>query len=412
MKITALFTLITLVLLVLGGCCKKDEMTSPSEPEEPTNGETDVVFERTFGGSSRDYVQSVQQTPDGGYIIAGSTYSFSLNAQADAWLIKTDTNGNQLWDKLFGGWRDDTFYSIQQTADEGYIIAGMTSSYNTKQNFDAWLVKTDADGNQVWYKIFGGDDRDWARSVHLTTDGGYIVVGETYSYGAGIQDAWLIKTDAGGNRVWDKTFGGEGWHYAPSVLQTVDGDYVIAGSTQDSIAVSPDAWLIKTDADGNLIWDKTFGGGGHDRFNSIMQTADGGYIIAGNTESYGAGEWWDAWLIKTDADGNQVWDKTFGGVQSDGARSVQLTADGGYIIAGRTESYGAGGSDAWLIKTDAGGNRIWDKTFGGESWDYATSALQTVDGSYIMAGVTHSSGAGEEDAWLIKIDTSGYLASK
>ncbi len=208
-----------------------------------------------------------------------------------------------------------------------------------------------------WTRTFGDEADDWVNSVQQTKDGGYIVAGGTKSYGAGNYDVWLIKTDANGNKLWSKTFGGKADDWAWSVQQTEDGGYIVAGRTQSYGAGSIDACLIKTDANGKKLWSKTFGGKADDFANSVQQTEDGGYIVAGYTGSYGAGNS-DAWLIKTDANGKKLWDKAFGDEEDDFANSVQQTEDGGYIVAGWTESYGAGSIDACLIKTDANGNTI------------------------------------------------------
>jgi uncharacterized delta-60 repeat protein len=273
-------------------------------------------------------------------------------------------------------------------------------------NSDIWVMKTDANGIEQWNKIFGGNGNDRAYAVQQTSDGGYVIAGWTSSYGAGSADAWLIKTDADGNMLWDKTFGGSAWEDAYSVHQTSDGGYILAGFTYSFSAGGSDVWLIKTDADGNMLWDKTFGGIGLDVAYALQLTSDGGYILSGDTNSYGAGSS-DFWLIKTDADGNMLWDKTFGGANDDEAYAVQQTSDGGYILTGFTYSHGAGSSDFWLIKTDADGNMLWDKTFGSEGLDWAWAVQQTSDGGYILAGYTTSYGAGSFDVWLIKTDANG-----
>jgi hypothetical protein len=359
-------------------------------------------WSKTLGGTNDDGATYVQQTSDGGYILVGDTFSYGAG-DFDVWLIKTDANGNQQWSKTFGGTDFESAWFVQQTSDGGYMIAGGTYSYGAG-NDDVWLIKTDANGNQQWSNTFGSTNYDWAYFGQQTSDGGYILAGCTNSYGAGNDDAWLIKTDTNGNQQWSKTFGGTDYDCANSVQQTSDGGYMIAGGTNSYGAGNDDVWLIKTDTNGNQQWSKTFGGTDYDWASSVQQTSDGGYILAGCTNSYGAGND-DAWLIKTDTNGNQQWSKTFGSTDYDWANSVQQTSDGGYMIAGGTNSYGAGNDDVWLIKTDTNGNLQWSKTFGGAYDDWAWSVQQISDGGYILAGVTYSYGAGNADAWLIKVSS-------
>ena len=314
---------------------------------------TTQKWSRTFGGSDYDDAGWVRQTSDGGYILAGCTRSFGAGG-SDAWLIKTDSLANEDWSRTFGGSDYDYAYSVRQTSDGGYILAGWTYSFGAG-SCDAWLIKTDSAGNEEWSRTFGGSDYDGAKSVQQTSDGGYIVAGLTYSFGAGSGDAWLIKTDSVGNEKWSTTFGGSDWDWAWSVQQTSDGGYILAGRTYSFGAGSCDAWLIKTDSLGNEEWSRTFGGSDVEGAWSVHQTSDGGYILAGYTGSFGAGSS-DAWLIKTDSLGNEEWSRTFGGSHFEHAYSVQQTSDRGYIMAGYTDSFGPGGFDAWLIKTDSLGN--------------------------------------------------------
>jgi hypothetical protein len=355
----------------------------------------------TFGGIDYDCGSSVQQTADGGFIISGYSSSFGAG-NYDIFLIKTDSNGTTEWDKTFGGSGGDICGSVMQTDDGGFILAGGTSSYGAGSR-DVWLIKTNADGNKEWSKTFGGANFDSGESVQQTTDGGYIIIGRTESYGGGMSDVWLIKTDSAGNKEWDRTFGGGHYDYGWSGEQTTDGGYIITGLTE-SYGAHGDYWIIKTDNDGYKIWDVTFGTIAYDSAHSIQQTIDGGYIIAGFSNSYGAG-WYDIWLIKMDSNGTKEWDETYGGPGGDTCGSVMQTIDGGYIIAGGTYSYGNGGSDAWIIKADINGNEKWNKTFGGTNFDFAASGWQTADGGYIVTGRTGSYGSGDLDLWLIKIDT-------
>ncbi len=370
----------------------------------------DILWTRTFGVSGYDVGSSVQETSDGGYIIAGQTLSFGAG-NMDVWLIKTDATGTEQWNRIFGGSDSDYGQCVQQTSDGGYIIAGYTYSYGAG-DWDVWLIKTDSLGNEQWTRTFGGTDYDVGYSVQQTTDGGYIIVGTTYSYGAGEADVWLIKTDAQGYQQWSRTFGGSGGDYGYSVQQTSDEGYIITGWTYSYGAGYYDVWLIKTDGKGSHQWNRTFGEGDADRGYSVQQTTDGGYVIAGWTESYGAGDR-DVWLIKTDSLGSEQWNRTFGGWSTDRGKSVQQTSDGGYVIAGYTGSYGAGSADVWVIKTDAQGYQQWSRTFGGSSGDYGESVQQTSDEGYIIVGRTYSYGAGDADVWLIRLEgvpSMGYVS--
>ena len=387
-----------LVSVMLAGMMAVGLGTSPTLAANNTPPETE--WEKTFGGSSADWGEEARQTTDGGYIIAGATRSYGAGA-SDVYLIKTDASGSKEWEQTFDGSDADYANSVQQTTGGGYIIAGATRSYGAGAA-DVYLIKTDASGNKEWDKTFGGTMDDYAHSVEQTTDGGYIIAGLTTSYGAGEEDIYLVKTDSSGNEEWEKTFGGGSTDIAYSVQQTTDGGYIIAGYTNSYGAGSYDFYLVKTDASGNMEWEKTIGGGSTDLAYAVQQTTDGGYIITGQTADYSAG-WYYVYLVKTDASGNMEWDNTFGGSDYDDAYAVQQTTDGGYIIAGITFSYGAGEEDIYLVKTDSSGNMEWEKTIGGSSYDYAYSVEQTTDGGYIIGGLTISYGAGATDVYLVKV---------
>jgi hypothetical protein len=358
-------------------------------------------WSNTYGGANPDSGYSVQQTSDGGFIIAGETESFG-NGSYDVYLIKADAAGTELWRKTFGGDDWDWVYSVQQTSDGGFIIAGGTYSAGAGDS-DVYLIKTDDAGNEEWSSTFGEADYDSGYSVQETVDGGFIIAGETYSSGAGEADVYLIKTDDAGNEAWSNTFGGADYDWGYSVQQTDDGGFIIAGETYSSGAGEADVYLIKADAAGNEAWSNTFGGSEWDSGNSVQQSIDGGFIIAGETESFGSGAV-DVYLIKADAEGNELWSKTFGGAEPDSGYSVQQTGDGGFIIAGETQSFGSGGADVYLIKADAEGMEAWSKTFGGVEPDSGNSVQQTSDGGYIISGATESSGAGEVDVYLVYFD--------
>ncbi|MDP8205671.1 MAG: T9SS type A sorting domain-containing protein [Candidatus Electryonea clarkiae] len=354
----------------------------------------DTLWTRTFGGIEWEEAYSVQQANDGGFIISGWTFYFD-DGPSDIWLIKTDSNGQEEWNQTFGVGHNGGGYCSQQTNDGGFVITGWRSG-------DMLLIKTDATGNLEWDQTFGGQILDGGRSVQQTADNGYIIVGYTHSFGAGWCDMWLIKTDSTGNEEWNQTFGGTDWDFAYDGQQTYDGGYIIAGSTESFGVGGKDVWLIKTDQAGDEEWNRTFGGEGNEIGWSVQQTTDGGYIITGVTWSFGAGRS-DLWLVKTDSNGTEEWNRTFGGSENDGGYSVQQTIDSGYIITGYTKSFGAVVRDLWLIKTDSIGIEEWNKTLGDDHAVTGLDGQQTEDGGYIFSGMIQLFGGDSSDVWLIRL---------
>jgi hypothetical protein len=361
-------------------------------------------WNKTYGGTGGDYAYALVQTADGGYALAGSTTSFGAGG-GDAWLVKTDASGNMQWNKTYGGPNNDWAYALVQTSDGGYALAGWTASFGAGF-YDCWLVKTDASGNMQWNKTYGGTLQDGAYALVQTADGGYALAGETQFFVPNQLDFWLIKTDANGNALWNKTYGGTGGDYAYALVQTADGGYALAGGTNSYGAGNGDAWLVKTDSSGNMQWNKAYGGTGWDEAYALVQTGDSGYALAGYTTSFAIG-YFDFWLVKTDANGNALWNKTYGTMGSDKAQALVQTTDGGYALAGwegfSNESFGAGVFDFWLVKTDSSGNMQWNKAYGGTGWDEAYALVQTGDSGYALAGYTNSSGADLYDFWLVKL---------
>jgi len=361
----------------------------------------DTLWTKTYGGTGSDRGESVCQTTDGDYIIAGSTRSFGAGG-SDVWLIKTDANGDTLWTRTFGGTDTDRGFSVCKSTNDGYAIAGYTSSYGAGGN-DVYLIKTDANGDTLWTKTFGGTGSDRSLSVCKTTDDGYIIAGYTNSYGAGGNDVYLVRTDANGDTLWTKTYGGTDNDWGRSVCQTTDGGYVITGETLSYGIGLYDVYLIKTDCNGDTLWTKTYGGTGNDYGFSVCQTIDEDYLIVGYTSSFGK-SLGDVYLIKTDSNGNTYWQETYGGYYTDCGYSICEIVGGGYVIAGETWSFGAGQGDVYLIKTDIAGCIIWTKTIGGITSDHGYSIRQTTDEGFIIAGYTDSFGAGGNDVYLIKTD--------
>ena len=364
-------------------------------------------WEQTFGGAGADYGCSVQQTNDGGYIITGCRDCYG-DTLGDVYLIKTDGSGIEQWNRTFGGAYNDVGYSVQQTTDGGYIITGETNLQDTLG--DVYLIKTDGSGIEQWSNTFGGIDFDIGRSVQQTTDGGYIITGETESFGNGNYDIYLVKTDANGVSQWNKTFGGLYNDRGESVQQTTDGGYIITGYSSSFGNGGAEIFLIKTNSNGDSLWTKIYGTLSTVSIGtSVQQTNDGGYIIIGIT--YDLIGNYDIYLVKTDGSGIEQWNRTFGGAYNDAGYSVQQTTDGGYIITGCRGCYGDTLGDVYLIKTDGSGIEQWNRTFGGAYNDVGYSVQQTTDGGYIITGATYSFGNGNTDVYLIKTDGSGNITS-
>jgi len=363
-------------------------------------------WERTYGGASGDYGHSVQQTSDGGYIVAGLTRSFGAG-NYDVYLIKTNASGDTLWTRTYGGKNWDQGNSVQQTTDGGYIIVGYTSSFRDTLSDDVYLIKTDASGDTLWTKTYGGNFGDEGWSIQQTSDGGYIIAGITSSFGVNT-DVWLIKTNASGNTLWTRTYGGTSWDLGEDVKQTTDGGYIIAGWTR-SFGNSDQVYLVKTNASGDTIWTRTYGGTNQDWGNSVQQTLDGGYIVAGWTNSFG--NTWQVYLIKTNALGDTLWTRTYGGAMEEYGYSVHQTTDRGYIVVGVTSSFG-NNYQVYLIKTNASGDTLWTRTYGGAAYDEGRTVQQTSDGGYIIAGSTASFGPGSYDVYLIKTDANGNVGTE
>jgi uncharacterized delta-60 repeat protein len=366
-----------------------------------------TYWAKSCGGNNFDIGYCIENTIDGGYIVAGSTNSSGAGSD-DFCVFKLNSTGSIVWQNTYGGSDYDDAYSIQQTTDGGYIVAGSTNSFSASGDSDAWVLKLDSTGGVTWQKTYGGTGQDVASYIQQTTDGGYIVAGITNSFGTVGYDAWVVKLNSTGGVTWQKTCGGSGDDEAMSIQQTTGGSYIVAGLTNSFGAGGYDAWVVKLNSTGGVTWQKTCGGSGDDEAMSIQQTSDGGYIVAGFTNSSGAGSD-DFWVFKLNSTGSIVWQNTYGGSDYDDAYSIQQTADGGYIVAGTTYSFGVGYGDFWLLKLDSTGGVTWQNTYGGSNDDEAYYVQQTMDGGYIVAGTTSSFGVGAYNVWVVKLEADGSI---
>ncbi len=439
-------SILSILGLLLFTSCNKD---GPAQSTYTFLGEIEAV--KTSGGSNNDSFQSVVKTNDDGYAAFGFTQSNDGDITDkpvigyDYWLVKYDSNDQMLWSKTFGGTGDDRGNTLIATNDNGFLLIGASRSNDedVTTNFgadDFWIVKLDALGNITWEKTFGFSGFDRAYSAIQTNDGGYLITGSLDVTASNLQgndrstrqahaggDYWAIKLDANGNKIWRRYFGGSLTEVTNGVVQTNDNGFILSGYTDSSdIDISSnhgsyDYWLIKIDANGNKMWEKTYGGSQIDKSYAITKTADGNFIIVGDSRSTdfdistnnGVA---DIWAIKIDEDGQLLWEKNYGGEQFDAATSITAAQDGGFYIAGNSRSTtgdistpNLGRNDAWIIKISETGNLEWNKSIGGSSTDLAFGVIELSNKNLIIAGETSSNdhdiitNKGFTDGLLIKI---------
>jgi hypothetical protein len=360
---------------------------------------------KAYGGNNDHFASSIQETADGGYILVGSvsTQSSLVKVNKDVWVLKLDNNGNTLWQKNYGGIDDDRAHSIQQTNDGGYIVAGATGSGRYGDGgWDGWIFKLSRVGNILWQKKYGRNNHDESLSyLEQTSDGEYIAIGK-YEYPID-QAIWILKLNSTGRVLWQKGFSDR--IYGISIQQTSDAGYIVLGKTT---YVFYNIIVMKLDWKGDPSWKNTYETLDIELSDidptSIQQTSDGGYIVT-YYHYYGTG------LLKLDSNGNVSWTKNYSIGFGYGSQfsSIQQTTDEGYIVAGYTNSFGFGKRDALVLKLDNSGNITWQKTYGGSDDDYASSIKQIADGGYIVSGGTSSFGEGEENGWVLKLDSNGSI---
>lgn len=427
-----------------------------------------------YGGNNKDELRAVEHTADGGYILGGYSLSGITGdktqdkwGQYDYWIVRVDSSGNKLWDKDFGGTKDDLFASLDVTSDGGFILGGGSWSpvsgdktQGKQGEVDYWIVKTDISGNKQWDKRFGGTSLDYLTCIRQTDDGGYILGGDCFSevsgdvsqVSRGGYDYWIVKTDANGSKQWDLRFGGNRSDNLRSIIQTSDGGYLFSGTSESDSSGekteenrgSSDFWIVKTDENGLKQWDAIYGGDSIDFCNAALETIDGGFLLGGYSYSEsgadksqnGRGNK-DFWIVKINSSGIKEWDKTFGGIDEDVLTSMWQGNDGGFLIAGYSQSPSSGEKtqggvtstdnpytplDYWMVKIDENGNYLWDKRFGGSFFDLCFGAVENSDNSFTLGGTSASPADGDKsqdvhgyisggDYWLVKTTVAGDISN-
>lgn len=402
-----------------------------------------IEWEKSLGGSDHEYARKIQQTADGGFILSGITFSTNGDVTNnhgiyDAWLVKLRADKSIEWQKTFGGSSDDGGYYVGQTADKGFIMGGFTKSTDgdvPKQQgiSDAWFIKTDAAGTVQWNKTYGGTDYEVMSVIRQTPDGGYIAAGYSMSGNgdvtqpvkSGQQDWWLIKMDANGNKQWDKSYGGSDDEVAYALDLAPGGGYIVSGTSRSNDGQvtnakgNYDIWTVRLNDAGAILWQKTFGGSGHEQSHSVLATADGGFLVTGSTQSADGdlngneGEL-DAVVVKYDAAGNLLWHQRMGGNRLDNFNNA-IEKNGKYLVAGSTESTAGsiktqyGKSDVLLAQFSNTGAVEWTALYGGSEIDDAFDIALTTDGGLILAASSFSnnndvkSSIGGGDIWVVKL---------
>ena len=310
-----------------------------------------------------------------------------------------------LWTRVYGGSANDYIQSVRQTADGGYMFCGATESYGAG-NWDVYVLRTDAAGDTLWTRTYGGTDRDIAGSLDRTAEGDFMITGETASFGAGDLDIYLLKMDEDGDTLWARAYGGTGYERGTRVVCTQDGRYAICGRTSSYGAGDFDVYLVFVDADGDTLGTCTYGGSGTDIGFAIQETHEGGFILGGVTNSYGAGDY-DFYLIKTDAQGGVEWQQTYGGSGMEWCHDAIQCADSGFVILGSTDTWAHGSSDLYLVKADISGDTLWTRAYGGVYFEGGNSVQQTPDGGYVVAGFSGDWEAGWGDIFMLRTDALG-----
>lgn len=313
------------------------------------NPQGELLWSRSYGGEGEDNGWDLLETDEGGFIIIGFTNSSGAGGM-DLYILQTDAMGELLWERTIGGPQDEYGWSLAPTTDGGYVIGGQTESFGAGDR-DGYLVKVSAQGEEIWSQTYGGPGEDRLFSVDQSADSGFVLTGTTRSFAAGERDLYLIKTDSSGELTWSQVFGEERDDVGHSVRETADGGYIVTGYTRSFEAANYDTWLLKVGGSGDLEWEQFFGGTGDDRAIYGEQTADGGYIFTGYTKSFNA-PGWDVFLVRTDQSGEVIWYQTFGGVSEDTGYTVRQTSDSGFILTGETYSFGEGGGDMYIIKVN------------------------------------------------------------
>lgn len=417
----------------------------------------DIEWQRSFGGTNRDGIFGFAETSDHGFVLGGFSSSGTNGnktapgyGQNDYWVIRLDGDGNKIWENTYGASGDERISKILIQTNGDILLAGYsssgTNSIKTAPNrgsYDYWLVKIDWSGNKIWDQTYGGSSLDYLEVITPASDGGFLLGGQSWSGANGTKtaslktaaDYWLVKVDANGNQLWDRSFGGTGsGQNSLEVVQPVSsGDFILAGWSGSATGNDKSAfyygnidwWLLRVDSNGNKIWDQSYGGTDYETVWGVRESLAGSFLVGGlsastnGTRTTGSFGNHDYWIARIHGDGSMLWQKSHGGTGLDDCRAFVPTADGGGLFCGKSasppsgnkESQWYGSDDFWAVRVNAGGEQIWETSMGGTGLDDPFYMIQTSDGGYLIGGWSDSpvsgnktaSNYGERDIWMVKL---------
>ncbi|NQU05186.1 MAG: carboxypeptidase regulatory-like domain-containing protein, partial [Calditrichaeota bacterium] len=358
----------------------------------------EVIWSQAYGGGGTDQGLAIIQAENGEIVVSGNETSFG-GGGTDGWLLILDLDGEEVWSAYGGGRGYDRFYGVLEI-DGGFVVSGYQGSFGAGQ-FDFWLLQIDDEGEGVWARAFGGIQHDRGYKLIQTENGGYVFVGGTDSFGEGGGDGWVVATDDEGREDWTQTFGGNGADVLSDICHADEDNIMVVGRTNSEGEGGNDIFLFKINAEGDEIWSRTYGGEEDEQCQSIIRTNDDCYVMAGSTVSFGENGS-DLWLLKVNEDGEEIWSRTFDNAANDLCRSVIQTIDGGYLLVGQNNLHTDARCDAWIVRADEDGEEMWSETYGGDQADVGVDVVQLEDGGYAMTGWTSSFDLGGLDVWVMR----------
>ncbi len=359
------------------------------------------TWQIAFGGTSKDIAYGVTAAKNGAVVVVGQCRSYG-KGRDDVLAMKVDAHGKTLWKKTFGRKRKDIAYDVTRTADGNFVAVGESRSFSKEGDPDLYVVKFDPDGRLIWEKTFGGDRADRGKSVVATGDGGVLIAGTSESFGDSYFDAYIVKVDKNGKEEWAKVLGGDRDDIANGIALTADGGFVIVGVSESYGIGSKDMYIVRFDKHAKQLWTKIFGEDSEDVATDVVATKDGGCVITGKTKSFGSKRF-DVSVVKLAANGKTLWHRLFGYKEKEWANAIAKTDDGGFMIAGTTDSFGHGEFDFYVMQLDHEGHYVWGPVYGGVDDDIAHDITRTSDGSFVVVGETESYGKGKEDYFIIRL---------